>query len=167
MGGGGSPPAAGGRGGGGLVDAGGGRAPTPRQGLPGDLVQEVPVGAGVDAAEDVWPPGCGPDLPRLRQGGPPDVGEPGEEGVHPGGHLPLGRRGLGVGGGGGGAGGRVVVPHPAPPVHRHGVGPAGGRLCLEEGEAAAWAEVLPSPPLAKSRGSARRSPGWGGETVTK
>ena len=23
------------------------------------------------------------------------------------------------------------------------------------------------PPLAKSRGSARRSPGWGGETVTK
>ena len=26
---------------------------------------------------------------------------------------------------------------------------------------------VPSPPLAKSRGSARRSPGWGGETVTK
>ena len=69
--------------------------------LPGDLVQEVPVEAGVDAAEDVWPPGCGPDLPRLRQGGPLDVGDPGEEGVHLGGHVQPACQGLGVGGGGG------------------------------------------------------------------
>ena len=33
--------------------------------------------------------------------------------------------------------GGIVVPYPAPPVHPHGVGPAGGRLSLEEGEAVA------------------------------
>ena len=47
----------------------------------------------------------------------------------------------GSGSGGEGPAGGVGVPHPAPPVHRHVVGPAGGRLSLEEGEAAAWAEV--------------------------
>ena len=45
------------------------------------------------------------------------------------------------GGGGGGRAGGVVVPHPVPPVHPHGVGPAGGRLPLEEGEAAERADV--------------------------
>ena len=35
----------------------------------------------------------------------------------------------GLGSGSGLAGG-VVVPRPAPPIHRHGAGPAGGRLSL-------------------------------------
>ena len=109
--------------------------------LPGYLVQEVPVGAGGDTAGDVWPPGGGPDLPRLRQDGPLDVCEPGQEGVHLGGHLPPSRRGDGVGGGGGLAGG-VIVPQPAPRVACRGVGPAGSGLSLEECEAAARAEVL-------------------------
>ena len=55
--------------------------------LPSDLVQEVPVKARVDAAETVRPLGCGPDLPRLRQGGPADLGDQGEEGMHRGDHL--------------------------------------------------------------------------------
>ena len=67
-------------------------------GLPGDLVQEVPVRARGDAAEDVWRLGGDLDLPWLRQGGPPHVGGLGEEGVHLGGHLPPGPRGVGVGG---------------------------------------------------------------------
>ena len=79
------------------------------------------------------------DLPWLRQGGPPHVGDQGGEGVHRVGHLQPGRCGLG---GGGGVAGGFVVPHPAPPVQPHGVGPAGGRLSLEEGEAAERAEVL-------------------------
>ena len=41
----------------------------------------------------------------------------------------------------GGLAGGVVVPNPALAVHRHGVGPAGGRLSLEEGEAAERAEL--------------------------
>ena len=57
------------------------------------------MGARGDAAEDVWPPGGGPYLAPLRQG-PPHVGEPGEEGVHLGGQLTPGRRGVGFGGGG-------------------------------------------------------------------
>ena len=48
---------------------------------------------------------------------------------------------VGVRGGGGGLAGVVVVPRPAPPVHRHGVQPAGGRLSLEEGEAVEREEV--------------------------
>ena len=50
--------------------------------LPGDLVQEIQVEAGVDAAQDV---------------GPPDVGDAGEEGVHLSSHLPPRCRGLGFG----------------------------------------------------------------------
>ena len=49
--------------------------------------------------------------------------------MHLGGHLRPGHQEIGVGGGGGAS------------VHRHGVGPANGRLPLEEGEAAAGAEV--------------------------
>ena len=56
--------------------------------------------------------------------------------MHLGGHLPPGRPGVGVQGA---LAGGVVVPHRAPQVHRHGVGPAGGRLPLEE--AAAWVEA--------------------------
>ena len=41
---------------------------------------------------------------------------------------------------GGRLAGGVVVPDPAPPVHPHGVVPAGGRRPREEGEAAARAE---------------------------
>ena len=66
--GGGGPPAAGGRGGGGAGRRGGAAVLPPLgkvAGPPGDLVHEVPVGAGVDAAEDVWPPGYGPNLPRM------------------------------------------------------------------------------------------------------
>ena len=65
-------------------------------------MQEVPVQAGVDKAEDVRALGRGPNLPRLRQGGPPGVGDPGGEGLHLGGHLQLACQGIGVGGGGGG-----------------------------------------------------------------
>ena len=50
------------------------------------------------------------------------------------GHVPPRRLRPRVGGGG------VVVPHPAPQVHPHGVGPADGHLPLEEGEAAERAE---------------------------
>ena len=46
-------------------------------GLISHLAAEVPMGAGGDAAEDVGPPGSGPDLARPRQGGRPDVGQPG------------------------------------------------------------------------------------------
>ena len=42
---------------------------------PGPLCARPPR---VDAAEDVGPPGRGMDLPRLRRGGPPDVGDQGE-----------------------------------------------------------------------------------------
>ena len=113
---------------------GGDRAPThmrgdrphkpPRRGVRDEL--------GGDAAEDVRPPGSGPDLTRLQQGGPLSVGELREEGVHLNGHVPPGRRGVGVGvWGRGGLAGGVIVPHPAPSVHRYGVGPAGH--CLRRG----------------------------------
>ena len=79
------------------------------------------------------------NLPRIRQGGPPHIGDQREEGVDSVSHVPPRRLGPGVGGVGGLAGG-VVVPHPAPLVHPHGVGPARGRLPLKEGEAAERAE---------------------------
>ena len=159
VGGGGDPPAADGRGGIGRR-AGGGRPcshPSARVRLPGDPVQEVLVKARVDAAEDVRPPGCGPDLPRLRQDGPRDIGYPRKEGVHRGRHLQRGCRGLGAGGGGGLAGG-LIVPHPAPPVHRHGVGPDGGRLSHEEGDAAERADVPSGVGVVRAHHLA--VPGW-------
>ena len=89
------------------------------------------------AAEGIGPQGRGVDLPRLRQDGPPHVGDHREEGVYGIGHLPPRRPRTGVWGR---LAGGVVVPDPAPPVHPHGVVPAGGRCPLEEGEAAARAE---------------------------
>ena len=63
--------------------------------------------------------------------------------------------------GGGGVAGGVIVPHPAPPVHRHGL----GLVSLEESEAAAGAEMppvggvpTPHPPAVAAATSARRSP---------
>ena len=107
-------------------------------GLLGNLVQEVPMRAGGDAAEDAWPLGGGPHLSRLQQGGPADVGEPGEEGVHLGGHLLPGCRGVRVGGGGGAGGqGHCPTPGPTNPPPQHGA----CRLPLEGGEAAGRAEV--------------------------
>ena len=89
-----------------------------------DLVQEVPVRPRLSTAEDVGPPGRGTDLPRLGQGSPPRVGDQREEGVDRVGHVSPHRLGPRVGGG---LADRVDVPHLAPPVHPHGVGPADGR----------------------------------------
>ena len=76
----------------------------------GDLMQEVVVKRRVDAAEDVGPLGRGIDRPRLRQGGPADVGDHGEEGMHH--HLKPCRRGAGVGGGGAWRAGSLFLTWP-------------------------------------------------------
>ena len=64
-----------------------------------DLVQAVLVRPRRSAAEDVGPPGRGTDLPRLRQGGPPHIGDHREEGVDHIGHVSPRRIGPGQGGG--------------------------------------------------------------------
>ena len=99
-----------------------------------DLVHAVPARPRPNAAEGIGPPCRGMNLSRLRQDGPPHVGDQREEGVDRIGHFSP--RCLRPRVGGWLAGG-IVVPYPAPLVHPHGVGPAGGRLSLEEGEAAA------------------------------
>ena len=111
------------RGGGGLVDAGGGRTATPQQGCrPPKRARGGGLGGGTGrrgggiVTTGPWP------------GPPVDVGEPGEDGVHLGSHVPPGRRGCRVRRG---LAGGVVVPHPAPLVHRRAVGPAGGCLSRE------------------------------------
>ena len=107
------------------------------EGLPEDLVHAVLDRPRPGPAEGVGPQRRGVDLPRLRQDGPSHVGDHREEGVDGVGHLSPRRLRPRVGGR---LAGGVVVPHPAPPVHPHGVVPAGGRCPLEEGEAAARAE---------------------------
>ena len=126
----------------------------PRQ---GDRPPGRPRAKGLDAGQGGrgrgrLATGQWPTRVLAQQGGPQDVGEPQVEGVNLRGHLPPSRRGVGVGGGGGGLAGGVVVPHPAPPVQCHGVGPASGRLSLEEGEAESRAEV---PVLGGSQPSPR------------
>ena len=70
-GGGGGPPATGGRGGGGGYCARGALRSHPSAiGLSGNLVQEVQMRAGGNAAEDVRPPGGGLDLSPTRTGRP-------------------------------------------------------------------------------------------------
>ena len=107
------------------------------EGLPEDLVHAVLDRPWPSAAEGVGPQRRGVDLPGLRQDGPPHVADRGEEGADGVGLVPPRRLGPRVGGR---LAGGVVVPDPPPPVHPHGVVPAGGRSPLEEGEAAARAE---------------------------
>ena len=75
--------------------------------------------------------------------------------MHRVGHVQPPRCGPGVGGV---LAGGVVVPHPAPLVHPHSVGPTGGRLSPEEGEAAERAEVLASGGVVPALHPA--VPGW-------
>ena len=108
-----------------------------------DLVQEVPVRPRVETAEDVMPPGRGMDFPRLRQGGPPDVRNQGEEGMqHVGQFQPRGHRPR-VGGGGWWAGSlRQTRAHrstptvwalPAAVSPSKRVGRRSGRRCQQAG----------------------------------
>ena len=111
--------------------------PSEAEGLLEDLVHAVLDWPWSNAAEGMGPPCRGMNLSRLRQDGPPHVGDHTKEGVEGIGHLPPRRLRHRVGGWLAGGG---VVLDPAPQVHPHGVVPAGGRLSLEEGEAAARAE---------------------------
>ena len=107
------------------------------EGLLEDLVHAVVDWPRSSAAEGIGPQYRGMNLTGLRQDGPLHVVDHREEGPEGIGHLTPRRPRPRVGGR---LAGGVVVPDPAPPVHPHGVVPAGGRRPLEEGEAAARAE---------------------------
>ena len=107
------------------------------EGVLEDLVHAVLDWPRSSAAEGIGPPCRRMNLSRLRNDGPPHVGDHREERVDGTGHLPPRRLTPRVGGR---LPGGVVVPDPGAPVHPHGVVSAGGRLSLEQGEAAARAE---------------------------
>ena len=107
MGGGGGPPLASGKGGGGA------RAREERPCSHSPVRRRASwktssVRPRLSTAEHVGPPGRGMDLPRLRQGSPPHVGDQVEEGMHRVGHVHPCRRKPGVGGGGAGPRSRAV-----------------------------------------------------------